>query len=107
MKAEPLPLVAYRAPSFTRRMAIDALEAAGRRWRVACTVRDIGSVLAATRAGLGVTVIAHSLIPGDLQKVETRLGLPALGGCDFRLLANPAAPRAVRERSSARRRGMA
>lgn len=97
VKAEPLPLVAYRAPSFTRRMAIDALEAAGRRWRIACTVRDIGAVLAATRAGLGVTVFAHSLIPGDLQKVEGRLGLPALGGCDFRLLANPAAPKAVVE----------
>jgi len=97
LKEEQVPLIAYRAPSFTRRMAIDALEAAGRRWRIACTVRDIGAVLAATRAGLGIAVFAHSLIPADLQKVEVRLGLPALGGVDFRLVANPAAPKAAVE----------
>jgi DNA-binding transcriptional LysR family regulator len=74
-------------------MAIDALEAAGRKWRIACTVRDIGAVLAATRAGLGIAVFAHSLIPDDLQKVEVRLGLPQLGAVDFRLLANPTASR--------------
>ncbi|MFD1722061.1 LysR substrate-binding domain-containing protein [Amnibacterium endophyticum] len=91
VKEDPLPLIAYRSPSFTRRMATDALDAAGRRWRIACTVRDIGAVLAATRAGLGVSVLAHSLIPSDLQKVETRLGLPGLGGVDFRLVANPSA----------------
>lgn len=91
VKEEVVPLVTYRSPSYTRRMAIDALEAAGRRWRTACTVRDIGAVLAATRAGLGISVFAHSLIPDDLQKVEVRLGLPPLGGVDFRLLANPTA----------------
>ena len=91
VKEDPLPLILYRAPSFTRRMATDALDAAGRRWRIACTVRDIGAVLAATRAGLGVSVLAHSLIPSDLQKVEVRLGLPSLGAVDFRLVSNPAA----------------
>ena len=74
-----------------------AREAAGRRGRIAGRGRDCGAGPGATRAGLGVTVFAHSLIPTDLQKVEDRLGLPALGGCDFRLLANPAAPRAAVE----------
>jgi DNA-binding transcriptional LysR family regulator len=54
-------------------------------------VRDINAMLAATRAGLGIAVLAHSLIPSDLQKVEVRLGLPTLGPVDFRLLSNPAA----------------
>jgi DNA-binding transcriptional LysR family regulator len=93
VKEEVVPLVLLRAPSFTRTMAIDALEAAGRRWRVACTVRDITAMLAATRAGLGIAILAHSLIPADLQKVEVRLGLPPLAEVDFRLLANPAAPK--------------
>jgi len=97
LKQEQVPLVVHRAPSFTRQMAIDALEAAGRRWRIACTVRDIGAMLAATRAGLGIAVLAHSLIPSDLQKVEVRLGLPTLGPVDFRLLANPAAPKSAVE----------
>ena len=91
LKQEQVPLIVHRAPSFTRQMAIDALEAAGRRWRIACTVRDINAMLAATRAGLGIAVLAHSLIPSDLQKVEVRLGLPTLGPVDFRLLSNPAA----------------
>src|SRR4051794_16148430 len=43
----PVPLVAYRAPSPSRRMAIAALEAAGRKWRITCTVRDIGGLIAA------------------------------------------------------------
>jgi DNA-binding transcriptional LysR family regulator len=88
----PVPLVAYRAPSPSRRMAIAALEAAGRRWRITCTVRDIGGLIAALRAGLGVAVFPHSLIPRDLIKVSNRFELPELGQVDFRLLANPAGP---------------
>jgi DNA-binding transcriptional LysR family regulator len=88
----PVPLVAYRAPSPSRRMAIAALEAAGRRWRITCTVRDIGGLIAAIRAGLGVAVFPHSLIPRDLIKVSNRFELPELGHVDFRLLANPAGP---------------
>jgi DNA-binding transcriptional LysR family regulator len=88
----PVPLVAYRPPSPSRRMAIAALEAAGRRWRIPCTVRDIGGLIAALRAGLGVAVFPHSLIPRDLIKVSNRFTLPELGQVDFRLLANPAGP---------------
>jgi DNA-binding transcriptional LysR family regulator len=73
-------------------MAIAALEDAGRRWRIPCTVRDIGGLIAALRAGLGVAVFPHSLIPRDLSKVSNRFSLPELGQVDFRLLANPAGP---------------
>jgi DNA-binding transcriptional LysR family regulator len=73
-------------------MAIRALEAQGRRWRVTCTVRDVGGLVAAVRAGLGVSVFPHSLIPSDLSKVTNRFGLPDLDEVDFRLLANPSAP---------------
>jgi DNA-binding transcriptional LysR family regulator len=88
----PVPLLAYRAPSPSRRMAIAALEAAGRRWRITCTVRDIGGLVSALRAGIGVAVFPHSLIPHDLIKVSNRFGLPELGQVDFRLLSNPAGP---------------
>ena len=89
---KPVPLVTYRAPSLSRTMAIRALEAQGRRWRVTCTVRDVGGLVAAVRAGLGVSVFPHSLIPSDLSKVTNRFGLPDLDEVDFRLLANPSAP---------------
>jgi DNA-binding transcriptional LysR family regulator len=90
---KPVPLVMYRAPSLSRTMAIEALEQHARRWRIACTVRDVGALLAAVRAGLGVSVFPHSLIPGDLTKVTNRFSLPDLQEVDFRLLANPSAPR--------------
>ncbi len=89
---DPVPLVAYRAPSFSRAAAIESLDAADRRWRISCAVRDVGAMLAAVRAGLGLAVFAHSLIPADLIKVSNRFHLPTLGGVDFRLIENPAAP---------------
>jgi DNA-binding transcriptional LysR family regulator len=89
----PVPLVAYRAPSLSRTMAMAALERQGRRWRVTCTVRDVAGLISAVRAGLGVAVHPHSLIPADLTKVSNRFSLPELDEVDFRLLANPSAPR--------------
>jgi DNA-binding transcriptional LysR family regulator len=90
---EPVPLIAYQAPSISRQMAIDALEAAGRTWRITCNTRDVNGVLAAVRAGIGVAVFPHSLIPADLVKVSQRLGLPDLPAVDYVLIANPTVQR--------------
>jgi DNA-binding transcriptional LysR family regulator len=89
---QPVPVVAYQAPSFSRQVGIDALEAAGRTWRITCNSREVSGLLAAVRAGLGVAVFPHSLIPDDLVKVTNKLGLPVLGEVDFTLLRNPSAP---------------
>ncbi|UFS60955.1 LysR substrate-binding domain-containing protein [Subtercola endophyticus] len=88
---EPVPLIVYQAPSISRQSAIDALEAAGRTWRVTCNTREVNGLLAAVRAGIGIAVFPQSLIPDDLVPVGARFGLPELGYVDFRLLANPAA----------------
>ena len=90
--SDPVPFISYRSPSFSRGMAIAALEAQHRSWRVSCTVRDVGGLVAAVRAGLGVAVFPHSLIPSDLTKVSNRFSLPELGGVDFRLIASRTAP---------------
>ena len=89
-----VPLIAYQAPSVSRRIAIDALEAAGRTWRITCNVREVSGLLAAVRAGMGIAVFPQTLIPADLVKVTNRFGLPSLGDVDFTLLANPAAAKA-------------
>ncbi len=88
---EPVPLIAYQDPSISRRMAIDALETAGRVWRITCNTREVNGVLAAVRAGLGVAPFPRTMIPNDLVKVTNRLGLPELGQVEFSLLANPRA----------------
>ncbi len=90
---QPLPLIAYQGPSISRQIAIDALEAAGRTWRITCNTREVNGVLAAVRAGIGVAVFPQTLIPADLVKVTNRFGLPQLGHVDFTLLSNPLAPR--------------
>jgi DNA-binding transcriptional LysR family regulator len=86
---EPVPLVSYQEQSMSRRMAIDALEGAGRTWRITCNTREVNGVLSAVRAGLGVAVFPRTLIPGDLVKVSNRLGLPEIGDVDFTLISNP------------------
>lgn len=87
-----VPLIAYPNPSLSRLTAISTLERAGRTWRVTCTTREVNGVLAAVRAGLGITVLAQSLIPPDLAVVPARAGLPELGDIDFTLVANPTSP---------------
>jgi len=90
---QPVPVVAYQAPSVSRQIGLDALEAAGRTWRITCNSREVSGLLAAVRAGLGVAVFPQSLIPEDLVKVTNRFSLPELGEVDFTLLANPSAPK--------------
>ncbi len=90
---QPVPLIAYQSPSISRQITIDALEAAGRTWRITCNTREVNGVLAAVRAGIGVAVFPRSLIPSDLIKVTNRFELPALGHVDFTLLSHPGSAR--------------
>jgi DNA-binding transcriptional LysR family regulator len=87
----PVPLIAYPAPSLSRKLAIDALEAEGRTWRITCSTKQISGVLAAVRAGIGVAVMPASLVPEDLKVITQRFGLPQVGDVDFTLIRNPLA----------------
>ncbi len=88
---EPVPVIVYPAPSLSRKLALDALEAAGRTWRVTCTTKQISGVLAALRAGIGVAVMPTSLVPEDLKIITRRFDLPPVGDVDFTLIRNPLA----------------
>ena len=87
----PVPLIAYPSPSLSRKLAIDALESAGRTWRITCTTKQISGVLAAVRAGIGVAVMPSSLVPEDLKIITRRFELPPVGDVDFTLIRNPLA----------------
>jgi DNA-binding transcriptional LysR family regulator len=88
---KPMPLVVYQAPSLSRSRAVAALDAAGRSYRITCTVRGVNGMLAAARAGLGVAIFARSLMPDDLVELPASADLPELGEVDFVLLTNPRA----------------
>jgi DNA-binding transcriptional LysR family regulator len=82
-------LVVYQAPSISRSLGVQALERAGRPYRVTCTVRGVLGVVAAARAGLGVALFARSLVPDDLVELPASAGLPEVGAIDLVLLTNP------------------
>lgn len=91
--SDVVPLITYPNPSMSRDTATRALELAGRTWRVTCTTREINGMLAAVRAGLGITVLAQSLVPTDLVVMPASSTLPELGDVDMVLVDNPNAPR--------------
>ncbi len=88
---DPVPVIVYPTPSLSRKLALDALEDAGRTWRVTCTTKQISGVLAALRAGIGIAVMPSSLVPEDLKIITRRFDLPPVGDVDFTLIRNPLA----------------
>ena len=89
--AQPVPVITYHAPSLSRSAAIESLERSHRTWRITCNTREINGVLAATRAGIGVCVLAQSRVPGDLRILSGRFDLPALPDVEMALVDNPLA----------------
>jgi DNA-binding transcriptional LysR family regulator len=83
----PLPLAVIDAPCPFRNAALQALDDAGQPWEIAMTSPSLPGVLAAVRAGLGVTLrTALSLAPGLAPPAAP---LPALepDRVAFRLMA--------------------
>jgi DNA-binding transcriptional LysR family regulator len=83
----PVPLVLYPPPSISRAMIVEALDAAGRPWHIACTSGSLTGLTAAAAAGLGVMAHARQLIPPGLRELPAGL-LPALGEVEFVLAGN-------------------
>ncbi|MBO1079672.1 LysR family transcriptional regulator [Roseomonas haemaphysalidis] len=81
--ALPLPLVLFPPPSITRAHCLDALQRAGRAWRVACTSGSLSGLRAAALAGLGVTAHSARLVPPGLAPLPPSRHLPALGEIEF------------------------
>jgi DNA-binding transcriptional LysR family regulator len=74
---QPLPLALFNPPCLCQTPGLEALEAAGRSWRVAMTSPSLAGLWAAVSAGLGLTARAELGLPADVQTVD--LGLPPLG----------------------------
>lgn len=80
---EPVPLVLYPPPSVTREIAIQALERAGRSWRIASTSGSLSGLCAAVFAGLGIMPHSRRLMPPGLIALPASFGLPELGQVEF------------------------
>lgn len=75
---EALRLVAYPEGCVYRQRMTEALDAAGRPWHLAFTSSSLASLLAAIRAGLGVSVLSERTLPADLRPLPPTAGLPGL-----------------------------
>ena len=86
--ADPLPVVLFSSPCTFRTSALESLQAADRRWRVAFESNSLVGVLAAVRAGLG----AAALMPANLEPAlacHDPGTLPALPDVELGLARHP------------------
>ena len=88
-KNKPVPLVLSPQPCVYRASAIKTLEDAGRSWRLVFSSPSYAGTVAAVKAGMGITVIPHTMIPNELQAVDVTL-LPKLADTHVSLLKHRA-----------------
>lgn len=82
---DPLPLALYPQGCLFRKWAIDALDDARRRWRLAFISHSLTAVESIAAQGLAVTVVKSGTFPARLRRLSERQGLPALPAGDIRL----------------------
>lgn len=82
---KPLPMVLSPKPCVYRSAAIKALEDEARPWRLVFSSPSYSGVIAAVRAGMGITVTPHSLVPKDIDVIDHKI-LPILQNTHVSLL---------------------
>lgn len=82
---KPIPVVLSPNPCVYRTTAINALEGALLPWRLVLSSPSYAGVMAAVRAGMGVTVTPQSMIPNDIHAINHPL-LPELQNSHVSLL---------------------
>ena len=83
---QPVPLVVFPGTSITRRAAIDALNRHGRAWYLACSSDSLSALLAAVRAGFGISAQLPVLAGVDLVTLPDSAALPLLPLIDIVVL---------------------
>ncbi len=85
-KNQVVTLVTAPEGCIYRRRATDALKNAGIKYRIAYSNADLTGLIAALKEGLGITVLAKSTVPSELNyQVHTKY-LPALGDIGISLV---------------------
>ncbi|CAO3375751.1 LysR substrate-binding domain-containing protein [Azospirillum argentinense] len=85
----PIPLVLAPYPDIYRKRALDALDAAGRPWRITYTSPSLAGVQAAVRAGLGITILPKEMVVAGFHILGAERGLPDLADTEVALYRAP------------------
>lgn len=86
---EVLPLAVSHTGCDWRRMAIEALEAAGRPYRIAYSSANSNAVNAAVLAGLAVGAVPDLVVRPGMRRLTEADGFPELGRFDIGLVRSP------------------
>jgi DNA-binding transcriptional LysR family regulator len=82
---KPVPLVLSPQPCVYRASAIKSLEEAGRSWRMVFSSPSYAGTVAAVKAGMGITVMPHTMIPNELERMDESI-MPKLEDTHVSLL---------------------
>lgn len=82
---DPLPVALYPVGCLFRKWALDALDRARVRWRLAFVSHSLAAVEAIASQGLAVTIVKQGTFPKSLVPLGSKHGLPRLPRADIRL----------------------
>lgn len=89
---DPLPVALFEAGDLARRFAVEALQAADRRYRVVSTTHSLLGLITVAQAGLAVVGLVESSLPAGLKRLGEAEGLPALPVFDLSMVTGPGEP---------------
>lgn len=87
---QAIPLVISPTPCVYRTRAIDALESANIKWRIAFSSHSYAGKIAAVQAGMGVSVLPRNMVPSDMEIIPNDTTVPALRDSHISLLKQEA-----------------
>jgi DNA-binding transcriptional LysR family regulator len=93
---DPLPVALYPAGCLFRQWALEALDRAGRAWRLAFVSHSLASVEAIAAQGMALTVVKEGMRPPSLKVFGPADGLPVLPRAEIRLHTPAASSVAVK-----------
>jgi len=94
-RANPVPLALLPPGNIYRDHAIEGLERAGRKWRIACVSESVGGLQAAVFAGMAVTVLGKSALVAGMRQIGVNEYFPPLPKVDLLLYRAPGSPTAA------------
>ena len=71
---DPLPLALFPQGCIHRSRAVEAVEASGRRWRVAFAGQGLAGVQAAIASGIGIGLVAEDTVQPDRRRLGPQEG---------------------------------
>ncbi len=91
---DTLSLVLSPEPCIYRARALAALTQGKIPWRVSYTSQSFAGIMAAVKAGLGITILPSNMLPNKVYQVPSSVGLPKVTEAEIALLKRPSLTKA-------------